>query len=227
MPIEPLLFHQENQLELFLYEANPLKELLSPADYLGQLEPHELQQAQKFTQRFLGQQWLLHRWLAKRAIASYTGQRIDSICWETTSTGKPIQPSCSVSVSHSAHYLAVLLGPAEYGLGIDCESLSVPPLLEQKAIRIIRYFHPADQARLKQALEAGCFVPTFLTLWTRGEALYKLTGSGSLVDILSERSLLDSTLSGKGKEEYSLKTIESDSRLSCLLSYACSPGLDE
>lgn len=227
MPIEPLLFHQENQLELFLYEANPLKELLSPADCLGQLEPHELQQAQKFTQRLLGQQWLLQRWLVKRAIASYTEQSVESIRWQTTSTGKPVQPSCSLSVSHTGSVLAVLLGPSEYSLGVDCESMEVSPLIQEKALRLIRYFHPADQAHLYLALETDCFVLTFLTLWTRSEALYKLTGSGSLVDTLGERSLLDSTLSGKGKEEYSLKTIGSDSRLSCLLSYACSPGLDE
>ncbi|WP_423817084.1 4'-phosphopantetheinyl transferase family protein [Rothia nasimurium] len=210
-----------------VYDSQRIMGLIPPSLYREELEPGEHKRAQEFSHRHLGQQWLLHRWLAKRAIASYTGQRIENICWETTPTGKPIQPTCSVSVSHSANYLAVLLGPGEYNLGIDCESLRVAPLLEQKAIRIIRYFHPADQARLKQALEAGCFVPTFLTLWTRGEALYKLTGSESLVETLGERPLLDSTLSGRGKEEYSLKTIGSDSRLPCLLSYACSPRLDE
>ncbi|MBF0808407.1 hypothetical protein E4U03_07265 [Rothia nasimurium] len=222
MPIEPLLFHQENQLELFLYDADPLKELLSPADYLGQLEPHELQQAQNFTQRFLGQQWLLQRWLAKRAIASYTEQSVESIRWQTTSTGKPVQPSCSLSVSHTGSVLAVLLGPSEYSLGIDCESLEVSPLIQEKALRLIRYFHPADQAHLYLALETDCFVPTFLTLWTRSEALYKLAGRESLAETLGKVALLDSPAAHNGMQVDGIRTLGTDFRLPCLLSYAWS-----
>lgn len=225
MPIEPLLFHQENQLELFLYEANPLKELLSPADCLGQLEPHELQQAQKFTQRLLGQQWLLQRWLVKRAIASYTEQSVESIRWQTTSTGKPVQPSCSLSVSHTGSVLAVLLGPSEYSLGVDCESMEVSPLIQEKALRLIRYFHPADQAHLYLALEADCFVPTFLTLWTRSEALYKLAGRESLAETLGKVALLDSLVAHNGMQVDGIRTLGTDFRLPCLLSYAWALGV--
>lgn len=225
MPIEPLLFHQENQLELFLYEANPLKELLSPADCLGQLEPHELQQAQKFTQRLLGQQWLLQRWLVKRAIASYTEQSVESIRWQTTSTGKPVQLSCSLSVSHTGSVLAVLLGPSEYSLGVDCESMEVSPLIQEKALRLIRYFHPADQAHLYLALETDCFVPTFLTLWTRSEALYKLAGRESLAETLGKVALLESLVAHNGMQVDGIRTLGTDFRLPCLLSYAWSLGV--
>ena len=88
--------------------------------------------------------------------------------------GKPYADGCFFSVSHSGRIAAIAVDDTE--LGMDVEQLP-----DESRLKIAgRFYHPAERQYVKQA-EDPC--RAFCEIWTRKEAVLKMTGEGISTDL--------------------------------------------
>lgn len=88
--------------------------------------------------------------------------------------GKPYAHGCFFSVSHSGRIAAIAVDDTE--IGMDVEQLP-----DESRLKIAdRFYHPAERQYVKQA-DDPC--RAFCEIWTRKEAVLKMTGEGISTDL--------------------------------------------
>lgn len=106
-------------------------------------------------------------YLAVRAMASEMGIQGLDIAYRPS--GKPyiLNSNLSISISHTKHYVAVMLSPNEL-IGVD---------LEYRSDRILKirhkFMHPDEEDRLKQVSNPMSETVALLLHWCAKEALFK------------------------------------------------------
>ena len=154
------------------------------------LAEEEWAQSRRFERAAQTRAFLCRRILLRQLLARYANCHPMQVAYKVGDRGKPKAVGAgqgigfNASSSGSRVLIAVLKG-AE--IGVDVEELRWRQGLEEVAVR---YFNPAEQARLAGLAEAER-QRQFFHIWTRKEALAKLSGEG-LAAFDGDRSYLHS-----------------------------------
>ena len=116
--------------------------------------------------------------LINTIISTITKKNISEINYQFNAFGKPFITSLPFhfNISHTENSIAICIGPKP--MGIDIEMIRNTTLFEPVAVS---HYHPNERTFLL----ANDNDETFLSIWTRKEALLKATGTG-LDDELSK-----------------------------------------
>jgi 4'-phosphopantetheinyl transferase len=143
----------------------------------GLLSKEEWARSRRFERPEQARSFLGRRLVLRQILARYAACKPEEVEYRCAKGGKPLAAGAadgigfSSSSSGSRVLLAFLTG-AE--IGVDVEELRWRPGLGEVALR---YFNPAEQARLA-ALPQDLRQRQFFHIWTRKEALAKLSGEG-------------------------------------------------
>lgn len=88
--------------------------------------------------------------------------------------GKPLCDGVNFSVSHSGELVAIAVGDCAVGLDVE----QIPP--EDRLKIADRFYHPAERAYVRGADDPPV---AFCEIWTRKEAVLKMTGEGIATDL--------------------------------------------
>ncbi|MBU2885729.1 4'-phosphopantetheinyl transferase superfamily protein [Gilvimarinus agarilyticus] len=148
----------------------------APLHLKGRLCPRQLERAQALRRPDIRQQRLQQQLALFDLLDYYLPEDVRPISINRSEAGKPAlthHPKWHFNISHSGHWLALLLSDA-CAVGVDLEVPSKPrPLLAIAQ----QYFSEQEFARL-QTLERDQLQSEFYRLWTLKEAFFKARGTG-------------------------------------------------
>ncbi len=150
--------------------------------YMGNLNPTEQQQYQRFHFAKDRQLYLCSHAMLRLVLAAYLNCSPPSIEFETNQYGKPklkSKSAISFNLSHAkqAAVLAVAADPG-HDLGVDIESVQDRGALQDLA----QHYFSADEAAWLLQQSPAKQAELFFTLWTLKEAYIKAIGKGLSID---------------------------------------------
>lgn len=146
----------------------------SPA-WLARITTEEQQRAQAMQSERRRCEWLAGRLLLRQCLGHYTGADVLSLAFGKTAAGKPqlaLAGAPAFNLSHGPQWIGCAVAQAiTLGLDIDSETRrnSTDEIAE-------RYFHPHEQAVIRQAADGAGRKQAFFRSWTLKEAYIKALG---------------------------------------------------
>jgi 4'-phosphopantetheinyl transferase len=143
----------------------------------GLLSKEEWARSQRFERQEQVRAFLGRRVILRQLLARYASCRPADVEYRSSPGGKPLAGGAADGIgfsSSSSGSRLVLAFLAGMEIGVDVEELRWRPGLGEVALR---YFNPAEQARLA-GLPQDLRQRQFFSIWTRKEALAKLSGEG-------------------------------------------------
>src|SRR5579871_4899449 len=145
----------------------------APADRQDVLSRDEQERASRFVFARDGRRYRVAHASLRRLLSEYVREKPGEIVFEYGRRGKPSLPGVRFNMAHS-HELAVIAISSSAEVGVDVEHVRAMP---DVAAIAERYFCARERAEI-MAAEGEAQVATFMTYWTRKEAILKLTGDG-------------------------------------------------
>ncbi|WP_425400678.1 4'-phosphopantetheinyl transferase family protein [Aeoliella sp.] len=142
--------------------------------WLAQLDPVEQQQHQRFVTPELSRRFLAAHGGLRQVLAGYLDCQPDELEFERAPKGKPFLPDRALefNISHSGDEVVLVVGRQPVGIDIEfTRSITDLRRLAEK------YFTDNELADLR-GLPDDVALGYFLQIWTRKEAIVKLTGLG-------------------------------------------------
>jgi phosphopantetheinyl transferase len=168
------------------------------ADELCEFSIEEQARANRYVDPVKRRQFLIARGAGRRIVASYLQCLPEQVLWPAGGPPCVAAPDgrrpISISLSHSAQFVALAVGQADWGVGVDIEIRSAPLNVDAVAAMAL---HPVERQQLYAAPERDR--PNLLRrYWTLKEAALKSLGRPQLpplpsvlVDFARQRVLLE------------------------------------
>jgi 4'-phosphopantetheinyl transferase len=141
------------------------------------LSPEESRRASSYRFAKDRREFVVTRAVLRQILAHYTGESAADLCFDSSSSGKPVlrgRQGLHFSVSHSSDL--ALLAVARNPVGIDVEQMR-SGILWQTAVG--HYLSPREQSYV-QTLPVAARTGALYRCWTRKEAVLKALGTGLL-----------------------------------------------
>jgi 4'-phosphopantetheinyl transferase len=141
------------------------------------LSPEEARRASSYRFAKDRREFVITRAVLRQILAHYTGESSADLCFDSSSSGKPVlrgREGLHFSVSHSADL--ALLAVARNPVGIDLEHTHSGTLWQTA---VGHYLSPREQSYV-QALPVAARTAALYRCWTRKEAVLKALGTGLL-----------------------------------------------
>lgn len=166
-----------NSLYLYLAQSSELP--LDTETAYAELTPQTRGRADKKGNPSLRSDFIIAHTCLDWVLKRHFGGSLEGCSLLENAHGKPYLVSANNSItgfnlSHSHGYIAILCGPAENQVGVDCEASQKSNF---KALAE-RFFAPEEVSALESYFKTTDAQKAFLATWTRKEAWIKMLGLG-------------------------------------------------
>ena len=165
--------HEWDRAHVWLCDLDAARQLGAPRRFV--LSANERARADRLRSPLLRRRFVARCMLVRHVLGPLVGVSPEALAFETTANGKPrlVPPVLHFNLSHSENVLALAVA-LDRRVGVDIEV--VEPGVDVLAIAEVQF--TAGEVEWLRALPPEQQQPAFYRLWTREEAISKVSGQG-------------------------------------------------